>query len=220
MKQHGFTLIELLVVISIIAVLASFLLPGIAMAKASANTIKCTSSLRQIGLAFYGYADSHNDILPMQRTQSAPVLAWHHLISPYLDGPNSQTSTDVAAVMRGCPAVRSDPYITTTNWQVGYGMQSSLNVPYDTHTCNMQWGPQTWAHPFGLSNISHPSQRALVFDADDWTSSSHCGNARAGIPSHYRHRNKNNYLFVDGHVDGLAWMAGKGQAVMNDPTKY
>lgn len=56
-RPGGFTLIELLVVISIIAILASILMPTIAMVRELARSTACSRVLGQMQLANQGYAN-------------------------------------------------------------------------------------------------------------------------------------------------------------------
>lgn len=62
--KRAFTLVELLVVIGIIALLISILLPALSRAREAANTIKCASNLRQIGLGLSIYVADNKGTLP------------------------------------------------------------------------------------------------------------------------------------------------------------
>jgi len=63
-QRRGFTLIELLVVISIIAVLAALILPGINAARETARRTQCMSQMRNVSLALQTYATNNGGNLP------------------------------------------------------------------------------------------------------------------------------------------------------------
>jgi len=98
-QRGGFTLIELLVVISIIAVLASLILPGVQNARATARRMQCLNNMRNVGIAVQNYATNNNGRLPpLVRTEGneasagPPVvtesrrqLPWSVFLLPYLD---------------------------------------------------------------------------------------------------------------------------------------
>ena len=63
-RRRGFTLIELLVVISIIAVLASLIMPAIMNARAAARRIQCANNLKQLAAATMNFTTGSNGRLP------------------------------------------------------------------------------------------------------------------------------------------------------------
>lgn len=90
-QRGGFTLIELLVVISIIAVLASLILPGVQNARATARRVQCLNNMRNVGVAVQNYATNNNGKLPPlvgREFDNGTVVAdisWPIYLLPYLD---------------------------------------------------------------------------------------------------------------------------------------
>jgi len=116
--QSGFTLVELLVVIGIIALLISILLPTLASARRSANSVKCLASLKEIGNAFSMYAMENKGMYPAARdkmyqytsTGAVAERRWTDLLAKYLNkkGSTFETNANLAtirvnSVLWGCP---------------------------------------------------------------------------------------------------------------------
>jgi prepilin-type N-terminal cleavage/methylation domain-containing protein len=73
--RGGFTLIELLVVISIIAVLAALILPGIQNAREAARRAQCMSQMRNVNTALHAFATANNGRLPYSMTDPTNTSA-------------------------------------------------------------------------------------------------------------------------------------------------
>ncbi|MEW4528732.1 DUF1559 domain-containing protein [Maioricimonas sp. JC845] len=84
--HRGFTLIELLVVIAIIAILIALLLPAVQQAREAARRTQCKNNLKQIGLAFHNYHDTHRTF-PFAYMVGADLNAssWGTMLLPFLD---------------------------------------------------------------------------------------------------------------------------------------
>jgi prepilin-type N-terminal cleavage/methylation domain-containing protein/prepilin-type processing-associated H-X9-DG protein len=223
----AFTLIELLVVIAIIAILAAMLLPVLAKGKLSAQRAACESNLRQLGIATELYWDDNAGncffcgSTSMNNNGMQGALWWFGWLE---NGPptaaEGQRAFDLSfgvlfpylhgSDVRLCPspAWNSPQFkLKGTNVVFSYGCNSYLSPP----------NPSSFA---SINRVSKPADTALFADAaqvntfqfpasavnpmfEEWyyldleTNYAKPNNQPNG---HFRHAQKANVTFADGHV--------------------
>ncbi|MCC6579782.1 MAG: DUF1559 domain-containing protein [Phycisphaeraceae bacterium] len=224
----GFTLIELLVVISIISLLLAILLPALAKARQAARTIQCASSLKQVGLGFFGYAADHKGRPPEQLIVNAALpygrMDWSGYVAPYVNQWDVSKDAKVKQSIFTCPddeverlsfvvdAPRRSFGINSTVWQwLGLGYKS-IWPRYDIGT----GVPQTAdAHGNPMDLIrARPLEDVLphvMLVSEIWPRLTPNGQCIVGWPENEAmnnsfdaaHGDTANALFSDGHVQLL-----------------
>ncbi len=190
--RRGFSLIELLVVISIITVLISVMLPALGKARESANILRCSSGLRQIGIAMSGYSQ---DFGHRWINYSDGVVRWPSTLIAAERLPKAKIS------IFECPAdtIRpTDPLVQ--KWELGgsYGFNNDINA-YGR-------GPSSVGQPIGkrTDQVKLPGEYATLWDCNQpLIASSVTGwvfdrsTYATRLPDPTRHMARGNVLFMD-----------------------
>lgn len=204
-RAGAFTLIELLVVVTIIAILASLVLPAVGVVRDASKGVVCNANLRQIGLGVTGYTlDHRGQMPPVKMDLPTGGVAWMTLVAPYIESENDGNRDGVMGwgeySTRGvitCPIYKYKP----TPWQPGYAMNNFLLWPESSSNNSVRADGTSY---FGgtvinllAARIPYRSTRLLVADTtsdENLWGSGDCS---------YRHRQRTGALFCDSHVGML-----------------
>jgi prepilin-type N-terminal cleavage/methylation domain-containing protein len=122
-RPRAFTLVELLVVIAIIGVLVALLLPAVQAAREAARRSQCSNNMRQLGLAFQNFHDTHLCLPPGKVTSasypnpvhqkfsipSGPEHGWAAFLLPYMEMGNLRDRYRLDVTWNATEICRSSP---------------------------------------------------------------------------------------------------------------
>ena len=187
-----FTLIELLITIAIIAILAAMLLPTLNKAREKAHAISCVNKLKQIGLGQMGYCDANDGWIA---NGSMSANRWYSRIYPFMYGrePLWIDMTDDRAMKEFvgfvCPSEKVDfgAYQNDLFTHTHYGLNTKLTGSNNNTSSFLR----------KTSAVKKPTEVVHVVDTSRKNSYDSSHQNYLG----YRHNNKANILYFDGHVN-------------------
>jgi len=222
LHSSAFTLIELLVVVAIIAILAALLLPTLSNSKEAAKRIRCASNLRQLGFAAQMYWDDHEGMAfpfkvlePWGDTNDGQIY-WFGWLEQ--EGVEGERAFDVKQgliyeYVNGlgveiCPSL---------NYASGHfklkAKGASYGYGYNVHiSTNGTGGARSIESIRDSSGIALFGDAAQVNDfqppaapdnplLEEWYYLDAADASTTYPNAHFRHHERANVVFVDGHVD-------------------
>lgn len=229
MRTRGFTLIELLVVVAIIAILASMLLPSLGRAKLAAKNAICLANQRTIGQAFNLYRTDYLGFYP----PGTWIYSWswdanwcydenlqyHEYLGTYAVVQNPAGGNWFPQQITGskvweCPAATNTDYAGCASptrpgrgygynlawlnyWYTygGTGYSKPVKVPENAGDPVIVIGDRNLACIFGIMQGCDLGAPANALPS---------ANYESAYVTSLRHGGRTNYLFTDGHVQGLS----------------
>ncbi len=212
----NFTLIELLIVISIIAILASMLLPALNKAREKAKAAKCISNMKQLGSGFGMYFGDNNDWVPQPMATNGTTYnsQWDWLLRTYVGLPTSAVYAggnypNGEKSVYHCPAGRVYNNAVCRGYAINLNLSSATGLYAKISRCKQtsklvlmselccRWNDAT--SPYGdLALFGTYSNGETM-----WGGETRTGTNSTAIEIAWRHNNKCNILSAAGDVKTL-----------------
>jgi prepilin-type N-terminal cleavage/methylation domain-containing protein/prepilin-type processing-associated H-X9-DG protein len=220
-SQGGFTLVELLVATGIIAMLIAILMPALVNARRSAQATQCLNNLRQMVVAANDYTLRNRGYYPASfySAMDAPLsLGYNWDFTTVLNTATGKRSVQTGLLWlgRGLAAIQQCPSFD--------GKSNTMMDPFTGYNYNTSFvgGEIEFATgkvypPLKFNQIRRPSRCALFGDGQYKDGANKY--MRSPIPSDrevatvarvagtqgFRHHNRTNAAFADGHAETIPW---------------
>ncbi len=196
--RKAMTFIELLVVISIIAVLASMLLPTIGMVRQSAQAVVCQNNQRQMTIAALRCASEKSGVLP-GIGYGANDYHWTIQIAPYLDAEYAWGSADNFNIrLYRCPS--NTPKIWSGNAPANYATTYNMSQFNSVPPWTSYWRDSYMPKKIRLGFPRDPTAWVLWGEADTSAWWWHCMATDWWNTNAFPHRGRASTAWLDGHV--------------------
>jgi prepilin-type N-terminal cleavage/methylation domain-containing protein/prepilin-type processing-associated H-X9-DG protein len=230
-RGRGFTLVELLVVIGVIAILIAILLPALQKAKRAAQTVKCLSNMRQLGMGVQMYMNANRGAIPAASygqyyadgvterpywNGSHAFPTWRQLIYPFIVSNAQDLVGTNGAPTPGLPDLKfvycpanvegSKTFRDSGNgqgWRPSYYANAMNSAGSAIPPMDRADRPKAWMKPGQLRSAS--SVIILYEGGQDGSPAGPSSPSPANNPPRYwfMHKNLANYAFADGHAETL-----------------
>jgi prepilin-type N-terminal cleavage/methylation domain-containing protein/prepilin-type processing-associated H-X9-DG protein len=234
-RRPAFTLVEMLVVISIIAILASLLLPALAMSKKRGQQTKCLSNQKQLGLGMIMYIDDNGGAFPGIASvhlgyNSADWIYWRTNTALYPSIEKSPIMAETGSVnpaLLRCPqdvfdAARMTAPTADGPYLYSYSLTGYGTAAYMGFTGNLNRGMSTIftgksKFVFKQASVVNPSRKIMMAEEpggarDNPVNTIAINDGRwmpgGDDPLTDRHQGNANVTFADGHAQEVKWQFG------------